>query len=92
MGLPLLAMSGAEVALALQRAGYRVRERSEVHVVLARGLAEVTVPLGASLHRETLFGILRVARLSYAELLDHLEGLSPTGPTSTGVHLRVRLR
>jgi hypothetical protein len=72
LGLPLLAVSGDEVAVALQRAGFQLVSRSPGRtVLLTRGMRDVLVPAGP-IAGEMLRTLLRAAGLSYSLFLDLL--------------------
>ncbi len=84
MNLPVLALSGEELLLALLRAGYRLRSRTDGTMVLERGYRRVAIPEQQQLLPQDVMAMLREAGITYLEFLELLEAATRHGtPTGT---------
>ena len=72
VALPLIALSAAEAATVLRRAGFHARVEGD-RIVLQRDLRVVVLPAQGLLDGDALRAFLRDAGLDYVALLDRLE-------------------
>lgn len=92
MSLPLVALTGDEVAFALLRSGFVLRARDEEAMHLEKGLRHVAVPATATMPPDTLLALLREAGVSYVELIETLDAARATESTEHESHVRARAR
>jgi hypothetical protein len=83
--LPLFAATGDEIIGALRRGGFALASLTKDRAVLERAYDRVTVPRTHLLEPEELLAVLRAANVTYAELIELLDGapdeeLAPTAP------------
>lgn len=90
MSLPIVPLSGEEVAFALLRAGFTLRGRDESSLVLERGLRHVEVPAASRLEPDVLLAILREAGVSYTQVVEHLDAANDLVGNTYESHVRIR--
>lgn len=66
-------ISGAECVRTLERMGFEQRRQRGSHVVMRRGEHGCSVPLHREMKTGTLAGVLRQARVSPEEFVQHLK-------------------
>jgi hypothetical protein len=89
VSLPIVALSGEEVAFALLRVGFSLRARDEHALVLERGLRRVAVPVVPRLEPAVLLALLHDAGVSYTQIVEVLDAVHAL-PNTSESHVRVR--
>lgn len=90
MSLPIVSLSGEEVAFALLRAGFSLRARDDVSLILERGLRRVVVPVSTRLEPDVLLALLREAGVSYTQVVESLDSVNELVGNTHESHVRLR--